>query len=54
MVNSYLLLGEPWIEVNHNDPNFVQKYETSLLNALEIVDYPVKAESPIVKILDFD
>lgn len=43
---------EPWLEVNHNCPDFDKLYANLLTDAIEIVESPFKVPSNIIKIVE--
>lgn len=45
-------LNEPWLEVNHNCPDFEKLYANLLNDTIELVDSPFKVTSDILKIVD--
>ena len=49
-----ILIGHEWLLVYHNDENFEKDFAQQISNLIEIENNPVKLESIIVKIIDFD
>ena len=47
-------LDEPWLEVYHNNVDFDVNHSANISNSLIISDEPVKTESLIIKIIDFE
>lgn len=44
--------SEPWLEINHNFPEFDKIYANLLNDSIEIVDSPFEVQSNIIKIVD--
>jgi thymidine phosphorylase len=45
---------EPWLHVYHNHSNFEQQIAQNLIDSIVIADEPVKVETSIVKIVDYE
>ena len=47
-----LIIDEPWLEINHNCPDFEELYAKLLNDTIEIVDSPFDVTSNVLNIID--